>query len=89
MNVIREIREVMTNNINIHLPEEFKGKKLEIIVFPLEETEKKSGKKGRWAKAAEEMSTQGHLRGKGEDFLESTREFRDEFEIPSSIEKDS
>ena len=89
MNVLREIREVETDNINIHLPEDFKGKKLEIIVFPLEETKKKSGKKGRWARTAEEMSKQGYLKGKGEQFLESIHEFRDDFEIQSPLERDS
>lgn len=89
MTVLREIREAKTDRLEITLPAEFKKKKLEIIIFPIEETKKKSAKKGHWARAAEEMSTQGYLRGKGEDFLESIREFRDEFEIPSSIEKDS
>ena len=45
-----------------------------------EETSKKTGKKSRWAQAAEEMSEQGYLRGKGEELLESIHEFRDNFE---------
>jgi hypothetical protein len=43
-----------------------------------EETSKKTGKKSRWAQAAEEMSEQGYLRGKGEELLESIHEFRDQ-----------
>lgn len=42
MNVIREIREVDTETIEIKLPEDFRERKLEIIVFPLEESRKKS-----------------------------------------------
>ncbi len=60
MNVLREIREAKSDIIEIKLPEEFREKTLEIIVFPLEETQKKPGKKGRWARAAEEMSEQGY-----------------------------
>ena len=52
-----------------------------------EETSKKTGKKSRWAKAAEEMSEQGYLRGKGEELLESIHEFRDDFEINDPFEK--
>ncbi len=47
MKVLREIREVKSDSIEIKLPEEFREKTLEIIVFPLEETKKKPGKKGR------------------------------------------
>ena len=46
-----------------------------------EETSKKTGEKNRWAQAAEEMSEQGYLRGKGEELLESIHEFREDFEI--------
>ena len=52
-----------------------------------EETSKKTGKKSRWAQAAEEMSEQGYLRGKGEELLESIHEFRDDFEIHDPFEK--
>lgn len=41
MNVLREIREVNSDIIEIKVPEEFKEKKLEIIVFPLEEADRK------------------------------------------------
>jgi hypothetical protein len=41
MTVLREIREVETNKLEITLPDEFKKKKLEIIIFPIEETKKK------------------------------------------------
>ena len=87
MKVLREIREVKSDSIEIKLPEEFREKTLEIIVFPLEETKKKPGKKGRWARAAEEMSEQGYLRGRGKELLESIREFRDDFEIRAPLEK--
>jgi len=50
-----------------------------------EETAKKPV--NRWAKVAEEMSTQGYLKGIGEELLESTREFRDDFEIRNPFEK--
>lgn len=52
-----------------------------------EETSREPGKKSRWARAAEEMSEQGYLRGKGEELLESIHEFRDEFEINDPFEK--
>ena len=41
MNVFREIREVNSDIIEIKVPAEFKEKKLEIIVFPLEEADRK------------------------------------------------
>jgi hypothetical protein len=52
-----------------------------------EEKSNKTGKKSRWAQAAEEMSEQGYLRGKGEELLESIHEFRDDFEIHDPFEK--
>lgn len=41
MTVLREIREAKTDRLEITLPAEFKKKKLEIIIFPIEETKKK------------------------------------------------
>ncbi len=46
MNVIREIRKVDTDTIEIKLPEDFRERELEIIVFPLEEREQDSFSQG-------------------------------------------
>ena len=51
-----------------------------------EEVSKKTGGKSRWARAAEEMSEQGYLKGKGEELIESIHEFRDNFEIHDPFE---
>jgi len=44
-------------------------------------------KKDRWALVAEEMSEQGYLKGKGEELLETIRDFREDFEIPGPFAK--
>lgn len=47
----------------------------------LENTTAPSPKKSRWARAAEEMSNQGLLKGNDRELLKDIREFRDDFEI--------
>lgn len=74
MEAIRKIIEHTTNPLTIDLPEEYNNRKLEVIVFPLEEKESE-GKKKKY----DFSDLVGKLQWKG-DALAEQRKLRDEWE---------
>jgi hypothetical protein len=48
-------------------------------------SQEKKGTKSRWARTAEIMSSQGYLKGRTGELIESIRDFRDDFEIPNPL----
>jgi len=73
MKALRQILKVKNHSINIHLPDDFNAKEVEVIVLPLEE------------QVTEERTT-GKLRGKlnlsdkqYNDFQEDVRKSREEW----------
>jgi hypothetical protein len=47
----------------------------------LEEVERQTGSKGKWAKVADQLARLNLLQGKSQQFVERTREFRDSFSL--------
>ena len=47
----------------------------------LEEVERQTGSKGKWAKVADHLAQLNLLQGKSQQFVERTREFRDSFSL--------
>jgi hypothetical protein len=45
----------------------------------LEEVQRQTGSKGKWAKVADHLARLDFLQGKSEQFAKCTREFRDSF----------
>ena len=73
MKALRQFLKVKNHSINIHLPDDFNAKEVEVIILPLEEQVTKDG-------------TAGKLRGKlnlsdqkYNDFQEDVRKSREEW----------
>jgi hypothetical protein len=72
MDAIRKIVEHSTNPLTIELPEEWKDRKLEVIVLPVEETEKPQ-RKYDFSKFVGKMKWEG-------DAVVEQRKLRDEWD---------
>ena len=72
MNALRKVIENASASLTIDLPQEYQNKKLEIIVFPLEESEEQP-------KKYDFSDLVGKLEWKG-DALKEQRKLRDEWE---------
>ena len=72
MDAIRKIVEYTTNPLTIELPEEWKDRKVEVIVLPVEETEKPK-KKYDFSKFVGKMKWEG-------DAVVEQRKLRDEWD---------
>lgn len=71
MQVIREIREIDSDSVVIHLPKEFRKKKIEITICPVE-----GGKGKKFSREIEDFLKLGG-RGRWEGNLDEMREMRD------------
>ena len=65
MNIIREVRTLNSDRIEIAVPKEFREKEVEILVFPLEGLDRSEEKP--WAKKKLQLTTYKCF-GKKEDF---------------------
>jgi hypothetical protein len=72
MDAVRKIIETASNPLTILLPEGYLNKKLEVIVFPVEESPV-------FPKKYDFSGLVGHLEWKG-DYLAQQRKLRDEWE---------
>ncbi len=73
MDAVRKIIDHATNPLTIDLPEEFKNRKVEVIVLPLEELNEKVIKKYDFSDLIGKLEWEG-------DALAEQRKLRDEWE---------
>lgn len=80
MKVIREIREINSDEIIIKVPKEFKRKKVEIILLPIEELEDEE----IFSKGDKKKGTKGKVKKRGagklnQNWAGSLKEFKQQF----------